>query len=196
MLDHQSMKHKVVMVTGDRKLCFANNVQLGHSVCTSAMRRARVMNRRSWSGRYVHSLRKWLSGRLVLLHKGHDFGLRWGIGRLGLRYGVCLPFVDSDLIPLTSPVVWISSIRDCSACEISGLIDANVLERSSVPYFCFTTFGRSRWIRLSHINTMVFSTVGESSSSVVGLKPQCVMPPSFNNKLSSKNAANLWYRSS
>ena len=44
-------------------------------------------------------------------------------------------------ITLASSVALISSSKDWRACEISGLMEASVRERSSVPYRCVTSFG-------------------------------------------------------
>ena len=43
---------------------------------------------------------------------------------------------------LASSDMRISSRREFSACEISGLMDANVRDLSSVPYRCLTSLGR------------------------------------------------------
>ena len=53
-----------------------------------------------------------------------------------------------------------SSSNESKACEISGLREASVLERSSVPYLCLASFGRSVWTSLNQVRTIMFSRLG------------------------------------
>ena len=46
-------------------------------------------------------------------------------------------------ITLASSDDRISSSNDDKACDISGLIDARVRVRNSVPYLCLTSLGKS-----------------------------------------------------
>ena len=57
---------------------------------------------------------------------------------------------------LDSTEAWISSRRLSNARDISGFSEANVWEHKSVPYLCFTKFGESLCINLSHVNTTQF----------------------------------------
>ena len=50
---------------------------------------------------------------------------------------------DAERKTLASSFVCILSSRESIACEISGLMDDNVRERSSVPYLCLTRAGKS-----------------------------------------------------
>ena len=100
--------------------------------------RALAMYLWSPSGKCGHSLRKWReSDRPTCLHSGHDLNglLLWGRGVVCRGFG----FVNEVgrkvevRIDQASSEVWSSSRRESRACENSGLIDANVRERSSVP---------------------------------------------------------------
>jgi hypothetical protein len=90
------------------------------------------------SGKFVHSLRKWLSARLASLHNGQD-------GLVPLRLSNLDDVLQDDRIfaflgrsgeegnanernAFASSEVRISSNRDGKACEISGLTDAKVLD--------------------------------------------------------------------
>ena len=86
--------------------------------------------------------------------------------------------------------------RESRASDISGLIDANVRNRSSVPYLCLTKRGSSGWMRRSQISTIKFSSVGEISSSSEIFSPWCVREQSLVNKLSSMKDWIRWNKSS
>ena len=59
-----------------------------------------------------------------------------------------------------------SSRRDGIAKDISGFKEATVLLGNSGPYLCFTNWGNPGCIVFSHSTTIVFSRVGDRSSSV------------------------------
>ena len=79
------------------------------------------------------------------------------------------------MVRVTLVVARISSSKDWRACEISGLIEATVRERSSVLYRCFTSFGRSGCTSRNQVSTIKFSKVGVNSSSSVKSAPWCCM---------------------
>ena len=58
-------------------------------------------------------------------------------------------------ITLASSVARTSSSKDWRACEISGLMEASVRERKSVPQRCFTSFGRSECTSSIQVRTIV-----------------------------------------
>ena len=60
---------------------------------------------------------------------------------------------------LVSPIVFNSSRSDCKPCDISGFSDANVLLQSSVPYFCFTSWGKPGWIAWSQRRQLYFQAL-------------------------------------
>ena len=66
---------------------------------------------------------------------------------------------------LESAAMWISSRRESSACKIFGFSEASVFDLSSMPQHHFTRAGRSVCISLDHDKTIMFSSVGVSSSS-------------------------------
>ena len=125
------------------------------------------------SGRSPHSLRKWLSGRSDCLQNGHDFPpelieagcfVRSPCGRLS-RF-----VMNNDVlarITFALSVDTILSSNEWFASDISGLREARVRERSSVPYRCFTSFGKAALIRHNQMRTTKYYMVGESFSSSV-----------------------------
>ena len=131
------------------------------------------MRRLSESGRNLHSGRLWEEwpGRLAVLHKTQD--LNW------LRRYVGDGRAEYEGVPVRSTRVSSmersSSSKEDKACEISGFKDTKVLFPSSEPYFCFTSKGKPGFIICSHKSTIVFSMVGDKSSSRVMASPWCVM---------------------
>ena len=89
-----------------------------------------------------------------------------------------------------------SSRRDDIAKDISGFKEAAVLLRNSGPYLCFTNWGNPGCIVFSHSTTIVFSRVGDRSSSVSIDSPWWVRLPLAVNKSSTKKAIMRWYKSS
>ena len=65
----------------------------------------------------------------------------------------------------------ISSISDSSACDISGLIEASVLDLSSVPYRCLISLGNAGLISHNQVSTTIFSSDGDISSSTSMTSP-------------------------
>lgn len=126
-------------------------------------------------------LRKcWLSVRPASLHRGQDFGRLVGARRLGVG---CLDVsrgdenLNFDMVvrsTFESLAGRSSSSSESNACEISDLSEARVLERNSVPYLCFTKVGKSEWMSLSHVKTIMSSRLGVSSSSVLMTSPYVV----------------------
>lgn len=105
----------------------------------------------SGGGMKGHLLRKWFSGLQVSLQSGQDFLDR---NSWAHRFGILLP----------KHRFW----------DISGLMDARVHDRNSVPYLCFASFGKWLCIRWRQVRTMKFSIVGESSSSSSMASPRWV----------------------
>ena len=71
-----------------------------------------------------------------------------------------------------SYAVWSSSRRDGKAREISGLMEARVRERNSVPYRCLTSLGSFGLINRSQVSTTKFSREGDISLSSVPRAPR------------------------
>ena len=79
--------------------------------------------------------------------------------------GLCprrLGLLDSVRITCAVSADAISSSSDSSACDISCLIDANVLDLSYVPYRCL---GSAGLISRNEVSTIIFSRDGDISSS-------------------------------
>ncbi len=85
-----------------------------------------------------------------------------------------------------------SSNRESKAWDISGLMEARVRLRSSVPYLCLTRRGSPGWRSWSQVKTTKFSREGESSSSASGVAPWWVIPLAVVSKLSSTNDIRHW----
>ena len=120
--------------------------------------------------------------------------LRGGIGGRLSRF-----VLNEDVsvhITFASSVDEISLSNELIACDISGLREARVRQRSSVPYRCLTGFGRAGLLRRSQVRTTKFSRVGESSSSSVICSLWRVMLHLDPRRLSWTNAMSLWNKSS
>ena len=94
--------------------------------------------------------------------------------------------LESSTEDLASLAELISTRKESSAWEISGLRDATVSDR------CLARAGKKRWIRCSHVNTIMFSIVEEISSSAVTFSQCCRIPPLALSKLSSMKLTSLW----
>ena len=73
--------------------------------------------------------------------------------------------------------VWSSFNNYSKAWEITGFIEVNDRDVSSVTYLRFTRFGSSRCVSLNHVSTIIFSKVGNFSSSWSTASRWCVMCP-------------------
>lgn len=122
-----------------------------------------------------------MSERRASLQRGHNLGRLVVVGRRGLgsrfgsRVGGRLNLNAVVRSTFESAVGRMSSKSESSACDISGLIEAKVLERSSVPYRCFTRPGKSGCMR--QVSMTILSRIGDISS------PWCVMKRLANNRL-------------
>ena len=87
------------------------------------------------------------------------------------RLGLDSVILDSVRITCAVSADATSSRSDSSACDISGLIEANVLDLSSVPYRCLISLGSAGLFSRNQVSTTIFSNDGDISSSTYMTSP-------------------------
>ena len=87
------------------------------------------------------------------------------------RLGLESVILDSVRITCAVSADAISSRSDSSACDIYGLIEASVLDLSSVPYLCLISLGNAGLISRNQVSTTIFSSDGDISSSTSMTSP-------------------------
>ena len=117
---------------------------------------------------YQDGLLVYTEDRLFGWDKGGDVTWTEGLMREG---GGGRSVEAAVRMAFASYAVWSSSRRDGKAWEISGLMEARVHERNSVPYRCLTSLGSSGLINRSQVSMTKFSREGDISSSSVARSP-------------------------
>ena len=80
-----------------------------------------------------------------------------------------LKFMGAVRMILVSLLVCNSSSRESRPWEIAGLKEDSVQLHNSVPYLCFSKWGREGWMSCSQVKTMKILRDGVSSLSTLGI---------------------------
>ena len=80
-----------------------------------------------------------------------------------------LKFMGAVRMILVSLLVCNSSSRESRPWEIAGLKEDSVQLHNSVPYLCFSKWGREGWMSCSQVKTMKILRDGVSSLSTSGI---------------------------